>query len=62
MNLEELLKSKVRTLEIPKYVKGEDRVLNGVNLNDDKTDFIGGEIHVKTGQFFLYIWCLGQNA
>lgn len=54
MNLEELLKSKVRTLELPKYVKGEDRVLNGVNLNDNKTDFIDGEIHVRTGQFFLY--------
>ena len=40
MNLEELLKSKVRTLELPKYVKGEDRVLNGVDLNSNETDFI----------------------
>ena len=54
MNLEELLKSKERTIPIPKYVKGEERFLNGVDLNDTETDFIGGNISVKTGQFFLY--------
>lgn len=54
MNLEELLKSKVRTLEIPKYVKGEDRVLNGVDLNSNETDFISGKISLRPGQFFLY--------
>ena len=54
MNLEELLKSKERTLPLPKYVKGEERFLNGVDLNNNETDFIDGNISVKTGQFFLY--------
>lgn len=54
MNLEELLKSKVRTLELPMYVANESRVFNGVDLNSTKTDFISGEISVRPGQFFLY--------
>jgi len=54
MNLEELLKSKERTIPIPKYVKDEERILNGVNLNNTGTDFLSGNISVKTGQFFLY--------
>lgn len=54
MNLEELLKSKERTILIPKYVKGEERILNGVDLNNTGTDFLSGNISVKTGQFFLY--------
>lgn len=54
MNLEELLKSKERILEIPKYVKGEDRFFNGVDLNNSDTDFIMGSHDVQTGQFFLY--------
>jgi len=54
MNIEELLKSKERTISLPKYVKGEDRFLNGVDLNSNKNDFISGEISVRSGQFFLY--------
>lgn len=54
MNIEELLKTKEKTIPIPKYVKGEDHFLNGVDLNSNKNDFISGEISVRSRQFFLY--------
>jgi hypothetical protein len=52
MNIKELIASKYPTLEIPEYVKGERRIMNGFDLNNDEYEFL--HANVKTGQFFLY--------
>ena len=52
MNIEELIKSKYPTLDMPKYIKGENNIMNGFNLNNTEYGF--SHSGVKTGQFFLY--------
>ena len=52
MNIQQLIQSKYPTLEMPKYNKGENNIMNGFNLNNPEYGFL--DSGVKTGQFFLY--------
>lgn len=53
MNMEELLMSRDKTLELPKYSK-DNWSINGFDLSSKEFRFVGGRFRPEVGQFMLY--------